>query len=226
MLNFGWLPPGPSSYTFSDKAGAFALSPNHSDTTKCSPGLDMNLTELKKMPVPELNELAQSMNIEGVARSRKQDLIFAILKAHAKKGEDIHGDGVLEILSDGLVFCVRMTRYLAGPDDIYVSPARSAVSACGTGDTISGKIRPPKDNERYFAMLRSMRSTSTSRKTRRTRFCSRTSPRCSPTKAVSSRGRQRQHRDITARTIELVAPIGKGQRGLIVSPPKAGKRRC
>ena len=85
----------------------------------------MNLTELKKMPVPELNELAQSMNIEGVARSRKQDLIFAILKAHAKKGEDIYGDGVLEILQDGFGFLRSAeSSYLAGPDDIYVSPSQ------------------------------------------------------------------------------------------------------
>jgi transcription termination factor Rho len=115
----------------------------------------MNLTELKKMPVPELNELAQSMNIEGVARSRKQDLIFAILKGHAKKGEDIYGDGVLEILSDGFGFLrSEDSSYLAGPDDIYVSPSQIRRFSLRTGDTISGKIRPPKDNERYFAMLK------------------------------------------------------------------------
>ncbi|WP_078118000.1 transcription termination factor Rho [Thiosocius teredinicola] len=184
----------------------------------------MNLTELKKMPVPELNELAQSMNIEGVARSRKQDLIFAILKAHAKKGEDIYGDGVLEILSDGFGFLrSEDSSYLAGPDDIYVSPSQIRRFSLRTGDTISGKIRPPKDNERYFAML----------KVDEINF---DKPENAKHKILFENftplfANQRFHlemgngstEDITARTIELCAPIGKGQRGLIVSPPKAGK---
>ena len=115
----------------------------------------MNLTELKKMPVAELADLAREMNIEGMARTRKQDLIFAILKAHAKKGEAIYGDGVLEILQDGFGFLRSAdSSYLAGPDDIYVSPSQIRRFALRTGDTISGKIRPPKDGERYFALLK------------------------------------------------------------------------
>ena len=122
----------------------------------------MNLTELKKMPVSELAELSRSMNIEGLGRSRKQDLIFAILKAHAKKGEDIHGDGVLEILQDGFGFLRSAdSSYLAGPDDIYVSPSQIRRFSLRTGDTIDGKIRPPKDGERYFALLKVARSIST-----------------------------------------------------------------
>ena len=184
----------------------------------------MNLTELKKMPVPELNKLAQSMNIEGVARSRKQDRIFAILKAHAKKGEDIYGDGVLEILSVGFGFLrSEDSSYLAGPDDIYVSPSQIRRFSLRTGDTISGKIRPPKDNERYFAMLKVDeinfdRPENAKHKILFENF----TPLFANKKFQLDMGNGSTE-DITARTIELCAPIGKGQRGLIVSPPKAGK---
>jgi|GEM_PF-3089902 len=144
----------------------------------------MNLTELKKMPVPELAELAHDMKIEGMARTRKQDLIFAILKAHAKKGESIFGDGVLEILQDGFGFLRSAdSSYLAGPDDIYVSPSQIRRFSLRTGDTISGKIRPPKDGNATSPCSRSTRSTTTGRKTPRTRSCSKISPPCSPTSA-------------------------------------------
>jgi transcription termination factor Rho len=184
----------------------------------------MNLTELKKMPVSELSSLAQSMNIEGVARSRKQDLIFAILKAHAKKGEDIYGDGVLEILSDGFGFLrSEDSSYLAGPDDIYVSPSQIRRFSLRTGDTISGKIRPPKDNERYFAMLKvdSINFDKPENAKHKILFENFT-PLFANQKFHLEMGNGSTE-DITARTIELCAPIGKGQRGLIVSPPKAGK---
>ena len=115
----------------------------------------MNLTELKQKSPTELLKIADSMGVEGMARSRKQDVIFAILKAHAKKGEDIFGDGVLEILQDGFGFLRSGdSSYLAGPDDIYVSPSQIRRFNLRTGDTVSGKIRPPKEGERYFALLK------------------------------------------------------------------------
>jgi len=184
----------------------------------------MNLTELKKMPVPELNALAQSMNIEGVARSRKQDLIFAILKAHAKKGEDIYGDGVLEILSDGFGFLrSEDSSYLAGPDDIYVSPSQIRRFSLRTGDTISGKIRPPKDNERYFAMLKVDSINFDKPENAKNKILFENFTPLFANKKFHLEMGNGSTEDITARTIELCAPIGKGQRGLIVSPPKAGK---
>ncbi|MES9817398.1 MAG: transcription termination factor Rho [Candidatus Thiodiazotropha sp.] len=184
----------------------------------------MNLTELKKKPVSDLANLATEMKIEGMARTRKQDLIFAILKAHAKKGESIFGDGVLEILQDGFGFLRSAdSSYLAGPDDIYVSPSQIRRFSLRTGDTISGKIRPPKDGERYFALLK-------------VDEINYDKPENAKSKILFENftplfANQRFHleigngstEDITARTIDLCAPIGKGQRGLIVSPPKAGK---
>ena len=184
----------------------------------------MNLTELKKMPVPELNDLAQSMSIDGVARSRKQDLIFAILKAHAKKGEDIYGDGVLEILSDGFGFLRSDdSSYLAGPDDIYVSPSQIRRFSLRTGDTISGKIRPPKDNERYFAMLKVDEINFDKPENAKNKILFENFTPLFANKKFHLEMGNGSTEDITARTIELCAPIGKGQRGLIVSPPKAGK---
>jgi len=115
----------------------------------------MNLTELKQKSASELSEFAQTTGIEGMGRARKQDIIFALLKAHAKGGEDIYGDGVLEILQDGFGFLRSAdSSYLAGPDDIYVSPSQIRRFSLRTGDTVSGKIRPPKDGERYFALLK------------------------------------------------------------------------
>ena len=115
----------------------------------------MNLTDLKKQSASELIEVAQSVGIENVARSRKQDIIFSILKVQAKKGEDIFGGGVLEILQDGFGFLRSAdSSYLAGPDDIYVSPSQIRRFNLRTGDSITGKIRPPKDSERYFALLK------------------------------------------------------------------------
>ena len=115
----------------------------------------MNLTELKQKPIAQLTQTAQDMGVENVSRTRKQDIIFAILKKHAKNGEDISGDGVLEILQDGFGFLRSAdSSYLAGPDDIYVSPSQIRRFNLRTGDTVTGKIRPPKDGERYFALLK------------------------------------------------------------------------
>ncbi len=184
----------------------------------------MNLTELKKMPASDLVELAQSMNIEGMARSRKQDVIFAILKAHAKKGEDISGDGVLEILSDGFGFLrAADSSYLAGPDDIYVSPSQIRRFNLRTGDTISGKIRPPKDSERYFALLKVSEINYDRPENAKNKVLFENFTPLFANKKFQLEIGNGSTEDITARTIELCAPIGKGQRGLIVSPPKAGK---
>jgi transcription termination factor Rho len=184
----------------------------------------MNLTELKKKPVPELVELSREMKIDGVGRSRKQDLIFAILKAHAKKGEDIYGDGVLEILQDGFGFLRSAdSSYLAGPDDIYVSPSQIRRFSLRTGDTIEGKIRPPKDGERYFALLKVSQINFDAPDNAKNKILFENfTPLFANEKFELELGNGSTE-DITARTIELCAPIGKGQRGLIVSPPKAGK---
>ncbi len=184
----------------------------------------MNLTELKKMPVPALVELAQEMKIEGMSRTRKQDLIFAILKAHAKKGESIYGDGVLEILQDGFGFLRSAdSSYLAGPDDIYVSPSQIRRFSLRTGDTISGKIRPPKDGERYFALLKVSEINYDKPENAKSKILFENFTPLFANERFHLEMGNGSTEDITARTIELCAPIGKGQRGLIVSPPKAGK---
>ena len=184
----------------------------------------MNLTDIKRKPVQGLIQLAQSLNIEGVSRTRKQDLIFAILKKHAKSGEDIYGDGVLEILSDGFGFLRSSDcSYLAGPDDIYVSPSQIRRFNLRTGDTVSGKIRPPKDSERYFAMLKVQEINYGPPENAKGKVLfSNLTPLFANQRFVLELGNGTTE-DLTTRIIDLAAPIGKGQRGLIVSPPKAGK---
>ncbi|MCG8049313.1 MAG: transcription termination factor Rho [Candidatus Thiodiazotropha endolucinida] len=184
----------------------------------------MNLTELKKKPVSDLANLATEMKIEGMARTRKQDLIFAILKAHAKKGESIFGDGVLEILQDGFGFLRSAdSSYLAGPDDIYVSPSQIRRFSLRTGDTISGKIRPPKDGERYFALLKVDEINYDKPENAKSKILFENFTPLFANQRFHLETGNGSTEDITARTIDLCAPIGKGQRGLIVSPPKAGK---
>lgn len=184
----------------------------------------MNLTELKKRPASELIEIAQEMGLEGTARSHKQDVIFALLKAHAKKGEDIFGDGVLEILQDGFGFLRSAdSSYLAGPDDIYVSPSQIRRFNLRTGDTVSGKIRPPKDGERYFALLKVSEINFESPEQARNKVLfENLTPLFANEKFTLEMGNGSTE-DLTPRVIDLIAPIGKGQRGLIVSPPKSGK---
>ncbi|ANB02440.1 transcription termination factor Rho [Ectothiorhodospira sp. BSL-9] len=184
----------------------------------------MNLTELKRKSASELVEVAQSMDLEGMARSRKQDIIFSILKAHAKGGEDIFGDGVLEILQDGFGFLRSAdSSYLAGPDDIYVSPSQIRRFSLRTGDTISGKIRPPKEGERYFALLKVDQINFEAPEAAKNKVLfENLTPLHASHRMRMERGNGSTE-DITARIIDIVAPFGKGQRGLIVSPPKAGK---
>jgi transcription termination factor Rho len=184
----------------------------------------MHLKELKEQSIGELVKLAESIGCENVARLRKQDIIFAILKKHAKSGEDIHGGGVLEILQDGFGFLRSSdASYLAGPDDIYVSPSQIRRFNMRTGDTINGIIRPPKDSERYFALLKVSEVNFDRPENARNKILfENLTPLHANTRMVLERGNGSSE-DITARVMDLAAPIGKGQRGLIVAPPKAGK---
>ncbi|MEO8308656.1 MAG: transcription termination factor Rho [Pseudomonadota bacterium] len=184
----------------------------------------MNLTELKAKPIHELVKVADSMGLESLARSRKQDIIFSILKAHARNGENIYGEGVLEILQDGFGFLRSAdASYLAGPDDIYISPSQVRRFNLRTGDSISGLIRPPKDGERYFALLKVGEINFDSPLSSRNKVLFENLTPFHPTSRLKLQRGNGSTEDLTARTIDLVSPIGKGQRGLIVSPPKAGK---
>lgn len=184
----------------------------------------MNLTELKKKSAADLVTISAQYGLENMARSRKQDIIFSILKEHATRGEDIHGDGVLEILQDGFGF-LRSAEgsYLAGPDDIYVSPSQIRRFNLRTGDTISGKIRPPKDGERYFALLKVDAINFEAPENAKNKVLFENLTPLFADKRLQMQCGNGSTEDITARIIDLIAPFGKGQRGLIVSPPKAGK---
>jgi len=184
----------------------------------------MHLTELKRKTVEELLEMADAMQIEGVARARKQDIIFAILKDYAKNGDSTGGEGVLEILQDGFGFLRAVdSSYLAGPDDVYISPSQIRRFNLRTGDYIRGKVRPPKEGERYFALLKvdDINDEPPESKKNQVLFENLT-PYYPTQKFVLERGNGSAE-DITGRVMDLMSPVGKGQRGLIVSPPKAGK---
>jgi transcription termination factor Rho len=184
----------------------------------------MNLSELKTRAASELVSLAESMGLENLARSRKQDIIFSILKAHAKNGESIFGEGVLEILQDGFGFLRSAdSSYLAGPDDIYVSPSQIRRFNLRTGDTVSGLIRPPKDGERYFALLKVGEINHDAPENAKSKVLFENLTPLFPRQRLKLEQGNGSTEDLTARIIDMVAPIGKGQRGLIVSPPKAGK---
>ncbi len=184
----------------------------------------MNLTELKKKSIAELLTIAKEMGLDNMARSRKQDIIFAILKTHARNGEAIYGDGVLEVLPDGFGF-LRSSEgsYLAGPDDIYVSPSQIRRFSLKTGDSIAGTIRPPKDSERYFALLKVGEiNFDTPDRSRHKLIFENLTP-LFPTEQLKLESGNGTTEDLTGRIIDLIAPIGKGQRSIIVAPPKAGK---
>ena len=184
----------------------------------------MNLTELKQKPIGELLDTAHEMGLENVSRTRKQDIIFVILKKHAKNGEDIYGDGVLEILQDGFGFLRSAdSSYLAGPDDIYVSPSQIRRFNLRTGDTVAGKIRPPKDGERYFALLKIAEINFSKPDDSKHKILFENLTPLFPQERLHLQVGNGSTEDLSARVIDLTAPIGKGQRGLIVSPPKAGK---
>ena len=184
----------------------------------------MNLNDLKAKSAAELLELSEQMGIDGLARSRRQDIIFAILKAQAKKGEEIESEGVLEILQDGFGFLRSAdSSYLAGPDDIYVSPSQIRRFNLRTGDTVAGRIRPPKDGERYFALLKVNQINYEPPEAAKHKILFENLTPLFANERLPMEIGNGSTEDITPRIIELVAPIGKGQRGMIVSPPKAGK---
>ena len=184
----------------------------------------MNLTELKKKPAAELLEIAQELGLENVARSRKQDVIFSLLKAVARNGEDICGDGVLEILQDGFGFLRSAdSSYLAGPDDVYVSPSQIRRFNLRTGDTVAGKIRPPKDGERYFALLKVDHINYEPPENAKNKVLFENLTPLFARERLTLEDGTGSTEDITSRVLDMIAPVGRGQRGLIVSPPKAGK---
>ncbi|MFZ8953040.1 MAG: transcription termination factor Rho [Gammaproteobacteria bacterium] len=184
----------------------------------------MNLSELKQRPVGDLIELAQSLGIEDAARNRKQDIIFSILKQQAEEGESIVGVGVLETLQDGFGF-LRSPEgsYLAGPDDIYVSPGQIRRFGLRTGDKISGLIRPPREGERYFALLKVGEINDGSPEEAKNKILFENLTPLFPQEKFTLEQGNGSTEDLTARIIDMMAPIGKGQRALLVSPPKAGK---
>lgn len=184
----------------------------------------MSLTDLKNKPTQELIDMAREMGLENMARSRKQDIIFALLKRHAKSGEDIWGDGVLEILQDGFGFLRSAdSSYLAGPDDIYVSPSQIRRFNLRTGDSVTGMIRPPKDSERYFALLKVKDVNFESPESAKNKILFENLTPLFPNERLTLEKGNGSTEDLTGRIIDLCAPIGKGQRGLLVAPPKAGK---
>ncbi len=184
----------------------------------------MHLSDLKNLHVSELVEMAITNEIDGANRLRKQDLIFALLKNQAKRGESIYGEGTLEVLPDGFGFLRSPdTSYLAGPDDIYVSPSQIRRFNLHTGDSVEGEIRTPKDGERYFALVKVDKVNLEPPENAKHKILFENLTPLHPTQPLVLEREIKAEENITGRIIDIIAPIGKGQRGLIVSPPKAGK---
>ena len=184
----------------------------------------MHLSDLKNLHVGELVDMAVKNEVDGANRMRKQELIFALLKNQARKGESIYGGGTLEVLPDGFGFLRSPdTSYLAGTDDIYVSPSQIRRFNLHTGDTIEGEIRTPKDGERYFALVKVDKVNSEPPENSKHKILFENLTPLFPTEHLKLERDIKAEENITGRIIDIIAPIGKGQRGLIVSPPKAGK---
>ena len=241
----GAIPPGydapiPAMPQMSDEPGEYEDQPRrnprpngHGANGHVNGGAPVNLeppklfyiSDLKKKSAAELLEMAEQLGLENIARTKKQDLIFALLKSAARRGDHIMADGVMEVMPDGQYGFLRTpdSSYQAGPDDVFVSPSQVRRFNLRTGDTIQGRVRSPKDGERYFALLRvdaiNYEPPEASRK--KVSFENLT-PLFANEQYKMERGNGTTE-DITARVVDIVAPFGKGQRGLIVSPPKAGK---
>ena len=187
----------------------------------------MNIQELKGKTSEQLIDEAEKLNIENASTLRRQEILFAILKKHAEKGEEITGSGVLQLLQDGFGFLRAMeSNYLPGPDDIYVSPSQIRRFGLRTGDTVEGPVRAPKDGERYFALLQvSKINFEEPEKVRHKIAFDNLTPLYPNSQLImeSEKNKVEKNPDLTPRLIDLVSPIGKGQRSLIISPPKAGK---
>ncbi|MBA0916465.1 MAG: transcription termination factor Rho, partial [Nitrosospira sp.] len=184
----------------------------------------MHLSDLKNLHVTELVDMAITNEIDGANRLRKQDLIFALLKNQARKGESIFGEGTLEVLQDGFGFLRSPdTSYLAGPDDIYVSPSQIRRFNLHTGDSIDGEIRTPKDGERYFALVKVDKVNGEPPENSKHKILFENLTPLFPTKRLQLERNIKAEENITGRIIDLIAPIGKGQRGLLVASPKSGK---
>ena len=181
----------------------------------------MNMTELKEKKMGELTDMAREADIDDASNMRKQELIFSLLKAKTEEDGDIYGEGVLEVLPDGFGFLRAPDyNYLPGPDDIYVSPSQIRRFNLNTGDTVSGEIRPPKDNERYFALLKveGINGEDPSKSRDKILF-----ENLTPLYPQEKLELECEADNYTLRILDLLTPIGKGQRALIVSPPRAGK---
>ena len=184
----------------------------------------MHLADLKNLPIGELVEMAVTNEVEGANRLRKQELIFALLKNQAKKGESISGSGTIEVLPDGFGFLRSPdTSYLAGTDDIYVSPSQIRRFNLHTGDTIDGEIRTPKDGERYFALVKVDNVNGEPPDQSKHKILFENLTPLFPNERFNMQRDIKSEENLTGRIIDIIAPIGKGQRGLIVSSPKSGK---
>ena len=184
----------------------------------------MHLSDLKHLPIAELVDMAIAEKIENSGRMRKQDLIFALLKNKAKNGDTIFGEGTLEVLSDGFGFLRSPeASYLAGPDDIYVSPSQIRRFNLHTGDTIEGEIRTPKDSERYFALVKVDKVNNDAPENTKNKILFENLTPLFPNEALTLERDTKGEENFTSRIIDMISPIGKGQRGLIVASPKSGK---
>ncbi len=184
----------------------------------------MHLSDLKTYHVTELVEMAVKNEIEGANRMRKQELIFALLKNQAKRGESIYGEGTLEVLQDGFGFLRSPeTSYLASPDDIYISPSQIRRFNLHTGDSIQGEIRTPKEGERYFALVKVDSVNGEPPENSKNKILFENLTPLFPNEPLVLERDIRAEENITGRVIDIIAPIGKGQRGLLVASPKSGK---